>query len=169
LDNYLKIVIYKTSHYTFFLPVAASLILFGLQKDSALMGRCKTIAEEIGIKFQIQDDILDCYGLPEMIGKVGTDIQDHKCSWLIIKAMELMDRVSDNHPGRAIILEHYGHEAPSSVAAIKSLYESLHVKDAFDQYEENSFTNIKHLIQNSDPIFSCLFLPILNKIHRRQK
>ncbi|RYY33193.1 polyprenyl synthetase family protein, partial [archaeon] len=78
LERYKSIVKYKTAYYSFYLPVACGLILAGLATESVLR-QSEDILVAMGEYFQIQDDYLDCYASPEVLGKIGTDIQDNKC------------------------------------------------------------------------------------------
>jgi len=86
IENYISIATYKTAYYSFYMPVACGLILSGIEDPDAFR-----VSEDILVKmgqyFQIQDDYLDCYADPELLGKIGTDIQDNKCSWMICQAI----------------------------------------------------------------------------------
>ena len=80
---------YKTAFYSFYLPVALGMIVSGIT-DPRLFDQAREILMIMGEYFQVQDDFLDCYGTPEVIGKIGTDIQDNKCGWLVCKALEIV-------------------------------------------------------------------------------
>ena len=43
---------------------------------------------KIGHLFQVQNDFLDYYSKEEIGGKSGTDIQEGKCTWPIVIALE---------------------------------------------------------------------------------
>jgi hypothetical protein len=75
---------------------------------------------------QIQDDFLDCFGDPEVIGKIGTDIQDNKCSWLVVQAL---GRASAEQ--RAAIEQNYGKDDEAAVAAVKEVYRQLDLEGLF--------------------------------------
>ena len=90
LPTYLRIVQYKTAYYSFYLPVACALLLVG-EEDPAKFGTAKQILVQMGTYFQVQDDFLDCFGEAAVIGKVGTDIEDTKCSWLVVHALQKAD------------------------------------------------------------------------------
>lgn len=67
-----SIVKYKTSYYSFVLPVHLAMRFSGIQ-DERLYNTATDILLDIGHYFQACDDMLDCYGDPLITGKVGTD------------------------------------------------------------------------------------------------
>lgn len=87
-SRYNLIVKYKTAFYSFYAPVALGMIGSGIY-DKESLDTARAICIKMGTYFQIQDDYLDCYGDPRVIGKIGTDIQDKKCSWLVVQVSVL--------------------------------------------------------------------------------
>ena len=96
MHRYIQTVQYKTSYYSFYLPVQLGMILHGIN-DPGLYKQAKEILLSMGNMFQVQDDYLDCFGDPRLTGKIGTDIQDGKCSWLIVRALEKANDYQKTH------------------------------------------------------------------------
>lgn len=162
MARYSAIVKYKTSHYSFVLPVLLALRLAG-----AGAGAERTAAElllAIGHYFQATDDWLDCYGDPAETGKVGTDIQDGKCSWLVAAALEAAD------PGQRRTLEaHYGSQEEEDVARVRQVYEELGVREAFTRYEEEFHSSIMARIEGVQGLPPALFTLFLDRVYKRTR
>ena len=78
----------KTAYYTFKNPLMTGAILAGASK--AQIKALNNYAMNVGIAFQLRDDILGMYGDEEKIGKaVNSDIREGKKTMLIVKALEL--------------------------------------------------------------------------------
>ncbi|GAB0200844.1 farnesyl pyrophosphate synthase [Grus japonensis] len=163
-QRYKAIVKYKTSFYSFYLPVAAAMYMVGIDSKEE-HDNAKAILLEMGEFFQIQDDYLDCFGDPELTGKVGTDIQDNKCSWLVV---ECLRRVTPDQ--RQILEENYGRKEPEKVAKVKELYDTLGMRAAFQEYEESSYGRLQELIgKHANRLPREIFLGLAQKIYKRQK
>ncbi|XP_077112456.1 farnesyl pyrophosphate synthase-like isoform X2 [Ranitomeya variabilis] len=163
-SRYKSIVKYKTSFYSFYLPVAAAMYMAGIDSEDDHQN-AKTILLELGEFFQIQDDYLDCYGDPSITGKIGTDIQDNKCSWLV---MEALKRVTPKQ--RDVLQENYGQDDTEKVQRVKQLYEELDLSEVYTQYEEDSYQRLQTLIsQHANGLSKEIFLGLARKIYKRQK
>nr|BAR94035.1 farnesyl diphosphate synthase [Nicotiana benthamiana] len=158
-----RIVQYKTAYYSFYLPVACALLMAGDNLDKHV--DVKNILIEMGIYFQVQDDYLDCFADPEVLGKIGTDIQDFKCSWLVVKALELC-----NEEQKKLLYENYGKDNPECIAKIKALYNDLKLEEVFLEYEKKSYEKLTSSIAaHPSKAVQAVLHSFLGKIYKRQK
>lgn len=121
----------------------------------------------IGQLFQIQDDYLDLYGDPLVTGKIGTDIQEGKCSWLIIMALELADETQ-----MEILKANYGKNDLESVYRVKEVFNQLRLKQWFFNLEENSYKQLNKMIirlAETTGLPESAFRFCLNDIYKRNK
>ena len=128
IDEYINMIRLKTA-----------VVLGGALKIGAIIGGASTedaallhtFGEQLGIAFQLQDDILDVYGNPEKFGKqVGGDILSNKKTFLLIKALELADSKQTIELKKWLSGTHF--DARKKVAAVTGIYDQLQVR----QYSE---------------------------------
>jgi geranylgeranyl diphosphate synthase type II len=124
LEEYIEMIRLKTA-----VLLAGSMqigaLIGGAEKDQADL--LYEFGENLGLAFQLQDDILDVYGDPEKFGKqVGGDILADKKTFLLIKARELAKGESASELNKW--LNNPDVLPGNKVNAITSIYNSLGVR-----------------------------------------
>lgn len=72
-----------------------------------------------------------------MIGKIGMDIRDGKCGWLVVQAL---GRAS--HEQKQLIHRDYARDEDEAEARIKQLYEVLNIQQVYHQHEREALALI---------------------------
>lgn len=134
--------------------------------DPTVHRQAEEILLKIGHLFQAQDDYLDLYGDPKVTGKIGTDIEDGKCSWPIVQALKVARKEK-----AAALMAHYGSSAEESVAKIKAIYAELDIEGRFRQFEKEQFDQICALVEPIDNkvLVKDVFYGLLTMIYQRKK
>ena len=113
---------------------------------------------------QVQDDFLDCYGDPEVIGKVGTDIRDNKCSWLINMALA----VCTAKQAKTLENNYAKHDAKAE-ARVKKVFAELKLDERFHAYEEQRHAELQTMIAQVQGMPPTIFSKLLARIYKRKK
>ncbi|GAB0132599.1 hypothetical protein EsDP_00001030 [Epichloe bromicola] len=166
MEKYRFIVVYKTAYYSFYLPVALALHQLNLATPKNLR-QAEDILIPLGEYFQVQDDYLDNFGLPEHTGKIGTDIKDNKCSWLVNQAIEMATPEQ-----RRILKDNYGQKSDEKEAVVKKLYSDMKIKERYEAFEEKRAAEIRSMIDGideSEGLKKAVFQVFLDKIYKRTK
>lgn len=132
IEDYLKMIELKTSVLIAGAMKMGAVIAGAPEKDAHHLYE---FGKNIGIAFQLQDDILDTFGDPEKFGKkVGGDIAQNKKTYLLLRAMELA-----NGPRKQalsdLITENYIEEA-AKIKAITQIYTDLGIREDAEKLKE---------------------------------
>ncbi|MBS0012124.1 MAG: polyprenyl synthetase family protein, partial [Bacteroidales bacterium] len=100
----------------------------------------------LGIAFQIQDDLLDTFGDPEVFGKnIGNDIVANKKTILLIKALELASGDQLKSLNGYLTMKDF--DPGEKISAVKKIYEELKVRSAVEdlawEYTKLAYTSLE--------------------------
>ena len=105
----------------------------------------------IGLAFQIQDDILDVWGDPETFGKaVGGDISCNKKTFVYLEAKWLLG----DGPKGEILDKWYSQvleDNTEKIKAVKEIFEQLGVRDRCEQVVENYTQTALNILDQLPP------------------
>jgi farnesyl diphosphate synthase len=166
LDKFTFIVIYKTAYYSFYLPVALAMYYNGSATPKNLQ-TAHDILIPMGEYFQAQDDYLDAFADPTVLGKIGTDIQDNKCSWLVNQALK---KVTPEQ--RKVLEDNYGQKDSEKEAKVKALYHELELQKFYEQWEQERVDDLRakiDTVDESEGLKKEVFETFLMKIYKRSK
>ncbi len=139
-NEYLKMIRLKTAVLLGF-ALESGAIIGGATEDKA--SKLYDFGINIGIGFQLKDDLLDVFGDANKFGKqVGGDIISNKKTYLLIKALELAKGVTYQELENWIQKQEF--DPKEKVNAVKSIYTDLGIQaiceEKMHQYFDNGLT-----------------------------
>jgi len=123
-----------------------AVLLAGSLKIGALIGgadekeaqKLYDFGENIGIAFQLMDDLLDVFSDQDTFGKIsGGDIIANKKTYLYLKALELSDEKTKNQ-----LIHFYNNYAgpdQHKVESVKEIYAALQIREHTEKESENYY------------------------------
>ena len=131
-EEYLRMIELKTAALIAASAKIGSIIGGADEKDADLLYE---FGRNLGLAFQIQDDLLDIYGDTKVFGKImGGDIVSNKKTFMLVKAME----IASVEQARQL------HE----LFALKEFDPEIKVKKVIDLYNQLNIKNISETLAN---------------------
>ena len=145
LDAYLEMIRLKTA------VLLGSVLKIGAIVAGANDKNQKAIYDfgiNLGLAFQLQDDILDCYSDVNVFGKItGGDISDNKKTYLYLKALELASEDDRNHLLNLFKMPKGRNE--EKIQAVLNIYDKYNVKNIVEklmtEYYEKSLQDLNSI------------------------
>ncbi len=159
---------FETNEYIEMIRLKTSVLLACALKTGALLAdapeedadRLYRVGEQVGLAFQLQDDLLDVYGDPKVFGKaIGGDITSNKKTYMLINAY---NRANDEQRKE---LEHWigakEFNRQEKVAAVTRLYDAIGIRQLCED-------KINYYFQQASQTLSEVNVPEERKAQLRQ-
>ena len=142
---YLEMIRLKTAVLVGFALELGAILGDATEEDQHLL---QLFGENVGIGFQLKDDLLDVYADQKKFGKqVGGDILSNKKTFLLIKALELADTAQAAELNSWINKEKF--DPIEKVEAVKNIYDQLHIHtltaDKMNAYFKKGFDALEQV------------------------
>ena len=156
-DEYIEMIRLKTSVLLACALKTGALLADAPEEDADRLYR---VGEQVGLAFQLQDDLLDVYGDPKVFGKaIGGDITSNKKTYMLINAY---NRANDEQRKE---LEHWigakEFNRQEKVAAVTRLYDAIGIRQLCED-------KINYYFQQASQTLSEVNVPEERKAHLRQ-
>lgn len=128
-DEYLRMIELKTAVLIAASAKIGAIIGGATEKDADLLYE---FGRNLGLAFQIQDDLLDIYGDAKVFGKIpGGDIMANKKTFLLVKALETASREQNKR-----LQELFGNtpiDPETKVREVIDIYDQLNIRSITDR------------------------------------
>ena len=163
-DEYLMMIRLKTS---VLLATALQIGAYIADADEQTQEALYQFGINIGLAFQIQDDILDVWGDPKTFGKaVGGDISCNKKTFVYLEAMR---RLGDEAKNLELWYSQVLEDNTEKIAAVKAIFEQLGVREAceavVEDYTQKALAILDTLPQN---VATDQLRHLAHKLHTRK-
>ena len=141
-DEYIEMIRLKTS-----VLLACALKMGAILADAPDddVNRLYKVGEQLGLAFQLQDDLLDVYGDPKVFGKaIGGDIMSNKKTYMLINAY---NRANDSQ--RAELqrwLDAKNPDRKEKVTAVTRLYDEIGIRQLCETKINNYFDQARRTL-----------------------
>lgn len=123
-DEYIEMIRLKTSVLLACALKIGALLADAPQEDADRLYR---FGEQLGLAFQLQDDLLDVYGDPKVFGKaIGGDITSNKKTYMLINAVNRANAEQRKELEQWIAAKDFNRE--EKVAAVTRLYDEIGIR-----------------------------------------
>ena len=123
-EDYIEMIRLKTS-VLIACAVKIGAILAGASKED--QENLYKFGEQIGLAFQLQDDLLDVYGDPKVFGKnIGGDITSNKKTYMLINALNLANEAQRKELEYWIAAKDF--DRNEKVQAVTKLYDEIGIR-----------------------------------------